>query len=206
VVGEAAALAGATLPPELPIDILVIDFQGDDIDAYDALMKGIRGSHPNMKLTVLTFERSPDYLMKAIGWTVDSYLFKDMPAAALLSAFKIIKLGQQIFPTPFVLSPTPKVVPAPAPMELPALPRDLSPQEAEILRQIVRGLSNKQIARELSISEGTIKAHLKSLLRKMRVSNRTQAAVWALNHGFSSVPLPTPGFANEPTERTQYAV
>ena len=62
----------------------------------------------------------------------------------------------------------------------PAAPSD---REWEILRCLASGSSNKAIARELSIAETTVKVHIKSLLRKLGVSNRTQAAIWALNHG-----------------------
>jgi two-component system, NarL family, nitrate/nitrite response regulator NarL len=61
-----------------------------------------------------------------------------------------------------------------------------SPREAEILQRLLQGHSNKTIARELGITETTVKVHLKSLLRKISASNRTQAAIWALNNGYSA--------------------
>jgi two-component system nitrate/nitrite response regulator NarL len=61
----------------------------------------------------------------------------------------------------------------------------LSPREAEILERIVDGDSNKHISRRLDIAETTVKVHVKSILRKINVHNRTQAAIWALNHGIS---------------------
>ena len=71
----------------------------------------------------------------------------------------------------------------------PAAPSD---REWEILRCLSSGSSNKAIARELSIAETTVKVHIKSLLRKLAVSNRTQAAIWALNHGGSAGPEAAP--------------
>jgi len=68
----------------------------------------------------------------------------------------------------------------------------LSPREHEILRCLVDGLSNKAIARELCITEATVKVHVKALLRKTRMNNRTQAAIWALTHGIN---LGLPGMA-----------
>jgi two-component system, NarL family, nitrate/nitrite response regulator NarL len=62
--------------------------------------------------------------------------------------------------------------------------RGLSPREQEILQALVTGASNKLIAIKLGITEATVKVHLKTLLRKIDVSNRTQAAIWAMNNGF----------------------
>jgi two-component system nitrate/nitrite response regulator NarL len=64
-----------------------------------------------------------------------------------------------------------------------AYAQEFSPREMEVLRLLAQGTYNKQIAHALGIAEATVKVHVKSLLRKMRVLNRTQAAVWALNNG-----------------------
>jgi two-component system, NarL family, nitrate/nitrite response regulator NarL len=71
--------------------------------------------------------------------------------------------------------------------------RGLSPREQEILQALVTGASNKMIAIRLGITEATVKVHLKTLLRKIDVNNRTQAAIWAMNNGFSadSAAVPT---------------
>jgi two-component system nitrate/nitrite response regulator NarL len=72
-----------------------------------------------------------------------------------------------------------------------------SPREEEILKYLLQGYSNKMIARGLGITEATVKVHLKGLLRKIRAANRTQAAIWALNNGYSTAP-PTPPGAGAP--------
>jgi two-component system nitrate/nitrite response regulator NarL len=73
--------------------------------------------------------------------------------------------------------------------------RGLSPREQEILQALVTGASNKMIAIRLGITEATVKVHLKTLLRKIDVNNRTQAAIWAMNNGFTAdgAPIPTRG-------------
>ena len=68
---------------------------------------------------------------------------------------------------------------------LPALGNELSKREIEILRCLLGGQSNKAIARNLSITELTVKMHFKNVMRKIRAQNRTQAAVWAIQHGIS---------------------
>ena len=62
----------------------------------------------------------------------------------------------------------------------------MTPREHEILQALVTGSSNKMIANRLGITEATVKIHLKTLLRKIDVNNRTQAAIWAVNNGFSA--------------------
>jgi two-component system nitrate/nitrite response regulator NarL len=71
------------------------------------------------------------------------------------------------------------------PSSLPSLGNELSKREIEILRCLLGGQSNKAIARNLSITESTVKMHFKNVMRKIRAQNRTQAAVWAIQHGIS---------------------
>jgi two-component system nitrate/nitrite response regulator NarL len=105
-------------------------------------------------------------------------------------------LGQQLFPAVLALAPTQSpaspeadAMDAPVPGAARALefrPEErgvvLSARESQILRCLVEGASNKEIARRLQVTETTVKAHVKGLLRKVRASNRTQAAIWALNN------------------------
>ena len=70
------------------------------------------------------------------------------------------------------------------PLNLPGSSRSLSGREGEILGKLLLGHSNKMIARELAISEATVKVHLKVLLRKLKARNRTQAAIWAIENGY----------------------
>jgi two-component system nitrate/nitrite response regulator NarL len=186
VVGEAPSLNEAQLgrPGHPAVELLVIDFDGDATDTYGVLLEQMRAVRPELKVVVLTGDRSRQALTQAIGWSVDSYLTKDMSAEALARSFQLVMLGQQIFPTKLMMSMMTDGAEARSIGE-PAAPAGtgLSPRELQILRALVNGKSNKAIARELSITEATVKVHLKALLRKVRVNNRTQAAVWALNQG-----------------------
>jgi two-component system nitrate/nitrite response regulator NarL len=107
-----------------------------------------------------------------------------MAADALSRSLELVMLGQQIFPTRLMLGTM--LAEAEGDTRNAALRASsgLSPRELEILRMLVNGESNRAIARELTVTEATIKVHLRSLLRKVRVNNRTQAAVWAINNGF----------------------
>lgn len=100
----------------------------------------------------------------------------DLPVDAFLRSLRLIGSGERVFPADVA-----RRAQAPAPG---AEPRSngahLSPREKEILSDVVAGHSNKMIARHLDITEATVKVHLKSVLRKIRMENRTQAAIWAL--------------------------
>jgi two-component system nitrate/nitrite response regulator NarL len=190
VVGEARSLAEALdqLALGQRIDLITFDIAG--IEAAEPTAEQIdalRDRFPAVKLVVLTGNRSRDALARAIGWSIDSYLTKDMSPEALSRSLQLVMLGQQIIPTGLmsaVLQSAETQRHAVADMiDGPA--HGLSAREMQILRFLMSGHSNKAIARELQISEATVKVHLKALLRKIRASNRTQAAVWALNNGLT---------------------
>jgi two-component system nitrate/nitrite response regulator NarL len=185
VIGEAGSLreSGLDQAGHSACELLVIDADGDHTDAYGPILQQIRAARPALKVAILTGDGSRQALTRAISWSVDAYLLKDMSAEALARSFQLIMLGQQIFPTKLMMSMMGDGA-EPAHGAAAGLHGNgLSPRELQILRALVNGKSNKAIARDLNITEATVKVHLKALLRKVRVNNRTQAAVWALNQG-----------------------
>lgn len=111
---------------------------------------------------------------------LDGLLTYALSADDWVRALRLICAGERVLPSALAWG-----------QRLPARPREndlrsggdrLSPREREVLLQVVEGRANKVIARHLHIAEGTVKVHLKSLQRKIRVDNRTQAAIWALTH------------------------
>jgi two-component system nitrate/nitrite response regulator NarL len=184
VVGEAPSLdaAAAMLDRSEPADLVVFDI-GAEEDCGDAVER-FRRAWPTTRLVVLSADIGRRTLGKAIGWGVDSHLSKDMTAQALSRAFELIMLGQQIFPTKLMLEMREQEAAVGSDIRART---GLSPRELVILRALVDGKSNKAIARDLNITEATVKVHLKALLRKVRVSNRTQAAVWAMNQGLERI-------------------
>ena len=105
-------------------------------------------------------------------------LTDSLSADAFVQALRLIVTGERVFPRDLVLGQKPSV-PSPG-----TKPRSdgvrLSPREREVLSHVVEGHSNKAIARRLGVTEATAKVHLKSVLRKINLNNRTQAAIWAL--------------------------
>jgi two-component system nitrate/nitrite response regulator NarL len=178
---EACALTRDGLRP----DLFVVDIgEGFGADTANPLLS-VREVASPAKLVILTDTVSRSALAKALNSGIDAYLLKDMSAEALTRSLQLVMLGQQVFPTHLAMmllgAPREETVQAEKASQF----RGLSGREVQILRLLLNGASNKAIARELKISEATVKVHLKAVLRKVRASNRTQAAVWALNHGLS---------------------
>jgi two-component system nitrate/nitrite response regulator NarL len=103
----------------------------------------------------------------------------DLSAADFVRSLRLICLGERVFPRDLIVDRNPA---QPADNDLQNGRCRLSPREKEVLLQVVEGRSNKLIARHLGMAEATVKVHLKSLLRKIGVDNRTQAAIWALTN------------------------
>jgi two-component system, NarL family, nitrate/nitrite response regulator NarL len=186
VVGEARSVdeAAAAFRQADKIDLVALDIADWGAAGTAFILDAARAR--GIKTVVLTSDRSPAAIAKAIGSSVDAYLLKDMSPEALVRSLQLVMLGQQIFPTSLmasVLTAARTTEPAAAKAGTPF--KGLSPREVQILRHLMTGRSNKAIARALEISEATVKVHLKALLRKVQASNRTQAAIWAMNNGIA---------------------
>ena len=153
--------------------------------------------HNKPHLVLLASSSDAQWIRSVATLGFDAVLMQNISAEILLRSLDLVMLGQQLFPALLaraLLETTRQVqaelIPFPvvAHARLPAATRDLqseiilSGREGQILRYLVEGASNKAIARELRVTEITVKAHVKGLLRKIRATNRTQAAIWALSH------------------------
>ncbi len=151
----------------------------------------LRGAYPEARIVMLASDFAVDALRDAMNAGADGYLMKDVSPEALLQSLELVMMGEKVFPTNLAAmlfdlnnasSPVNSV-------------RGVSPREQQILQLLVTGASNKMIAIRLGITEATVKVHLKTLLRKIDVNNRSLAAIWAMNNGFTadSAPVPTRG-------------
>ncbi len=185
VCGEAASLDEAMRHIEeedAGPGLVLLDYlsaRADDIESLRRLSAG-EGAP---KLVVLTSELKLDWLMTSLSVGASGYLLKDMSPDAFIQSLRLILLGERVLPTDLAvllvssrLQPRNQIESA-----MPA--QDLSDRETQILRCLLQGDSNKLIAKRLNITEGTVKVHLKGVLKKINVRNRTQAAIWALNKG-----------------------
>src|SRR3954470_13641217 len=144
-------------------------------------LRALREVFPTARIVVLADDLSVDVLRAAMGGGADGFLSKNLSPEALIQSLQLVMLGEKVFPTNL----------AAMLLDMNAVRpqhsiRGLSPREQEILQALVTGASNKVIANKLGITEATVKVHLKTLLRKIDVNNRTQAAIWAMNNGFTA--------------------
>jgi two-component system nitrate/nitrite response regulator NarL len=165
-------------------DVILLDNHLPGVRGVDAL-PGLREASPASRILMLTVSEDSDDLAAALRGGAQGYVLKTIDSDALLTAIERCASGE------CVVSPelTPKLVQALRSTGTPAdeAPVDplaaLSPREREITAQIARGSSNKEIARVLDIAETTVKIHVQHILRKLGLSSRVQAAVFASEHG-----------------------
>ena len=194
VMGEAGSLRegvpaveAAGVPPEL----ILIDLANGGEDEVEQL-RALRDNHPGIRVVILTTDLCTRRLSGALGAGAHGYLMKDIACEALMQSLKLVMMGEKVFPThlaELLISGRSEELAT----EVPARRKGLSQREIQILRCLLSGHSNKMIANHLHITEATVKVHLKSLLRKINASNRTQAAIWALNNGIGDQPADAPG-------------
>ncbi|AWJ84576.1 DNA-binding response regulator [Azospirillum sp. TSH58] len=194
VMGEAGTLregvpaveAAGTQP-----DLVLIDLVNGGEDEADQL-RALRDGHPGIRVVILTTDLCTRRLSGALGAGAHGYLMKDIACEALMQSLKLVMMGEKVFPTHLaellINGRSDELA-----TEVPARRKGLSQREIQILRCLLNGNSNKMIANHLHITEATVKVHLKSLLRKINASNRTQAAIWALNNGIGDQPAEAAG-------------
>ena len=189
---EARAAVAEGLQPDLVLFLL--DHLGESESA--ASLQQIRAGFAAFKFVIITAEGSPSLSAFCLEAGINGCLTGDMSTRALTQSLRLIMLGQEIFPAPAGVLPIEATSHARHnPGQGSALPgsgRSLSGRESEILGKLLLGHSNKMIARELVISEATVKVHLKALLRKLNARNRTQAAIWAMENGYATNGATTP--------------
>jgi two-component system nitrate/nitrite response regulator NarL len=147
----------------------------------------LRDAYPDARIVVLASDLTVDALRDAMNTGADGFLMKDVSLEALIQSLELILIGEKVYPTNLAALLLDMNAPGPQ-----SSVRGLSPREQDILQALVTGASNKLIAIRLGITEATVKVHLKTLLRKIDVNNRTQAAIWAMNNGFTAEGTPAP--------------
>jgi DNA-binding NarL/FixJ family response regulator len=177
VVGEAASAEQAlALIPRVRPDIVLLDLVLPGMPGVEAVQR-IREQHPDVKVVVLTSFSGADSVLSAARAGVSGYLLKDVGPAELADALRAVHAGGVPL-HPSVAATVMHSVTEPA-------REPLTPREAEVLRLVARGLSNRGIARELALSEKTVKTHVSAILGKLAVADRTQAALYAVRHGLA---------------------
>lgn len=169
---------------ELDPEIILLDMRMPDMNGSEVLT-ALRREGAKMPIVMLTTSNEEEDLVECLRNGAQGYLLKDMEPAELVDALREIVSGKTIV-APELAGVLARVVQGDGlnpeePPELPANPfAELTPRELEILCLVAEGQSNKVIARNLGISDGTVKLHVKAILRKLDVHSRVEAAVMAV--------------------------
>ncbi|MFC4351280.1 LuxR C-terminal-related transcriptional regulator [Fodinicurvata halophila] len=146
----------------------------------------LRERLPDARVIAFGDTLSKQQMVQALRAGASGYLLKDMSLDALIQSLRLVLMGEVVFPTELaahLVTGSFSVDTAAERLGINGFGATLSERELQILKCLINGYPNKIIARQLSITEGTVKVHLKGLLKKIHVQNRTQAAIWALDHG-----------------------
>jgi two-component system nitrate/nitrite response regulator NarL len=177
---------GVRRAKELSADLILLDVKMPGMNGIETL-KALRASGVGAPVVMLTMSREDADLSAALRAGAQGYLLKDIEPEDLVPALEAALQGNNVVARELVGSLARLVrgdggpaVPQPAPSRPFA---ELTPRELEILECIADGSSNKMIARALDITDGTVKLHVKAILRKLGVRSRVEAAVAAVEHG-----------------------
>jgi two-component system, NarL family, nitrate/nitrite response regulator NarL len=186
--------------------LLIID-AGDDFDAAVGQVERFKEQYPTGRVAVLADRNRLNDIVSAFRAGANAYFIKATPCDAFIKSLELVMLGETILPAAVlsmvlehedddeeehehehehereaIVRGVRKSAGVSLGVERNDTPR-LSMRERCILKRLIEGDSNKVIARKIDITEATVKVHVKAILRKVRVSNRTQAAIWAMNNG-----------------------
>src|SRR5215467_12095965 len=153
-------------------DVTLMDLQMPDLNGIDAITT-IRREYPQARIIVLTTYEGDVLARRALRAGATGYILKDMIRTELLEAIRAVQLGRKYIPQKIA-----------AELAEHYAEDDLSEREIEVLREVARGTSNKIIASRFSISEATVKAHMKNIMLKLGASDRTHAVNIAMTRGF----------------------
>jgi DNA-binding NarL/FixJ family response regulator len=183
--GEAAVEAVAAKNPQ----VVLMDLNMPRCDGVEATRR-IRASHPQTQVVVLTTYSDDDSIIAALQAGALGYLTKDATRAEIGRAVLAAAAGQAVLDPAVqqrLLSAAVRA-PAAAPAGPAAADDDLTPREAEVLRLIAAGKSNREIARALFVSEATVKTHVNRIFAKTGSRDRGQAVHYAYQHGYADPP------------------
>lgn len=163
----------------LQVDVVLMDVRMPVMDGV-AATRQLRDRAPEIKVLVLTTFDDDEYVSQAMHYGAKGYLLKDTPSDELAEAIRAVDKGYvQLGPGLFEKAMSaPPSLPTEEPPELVLL----TPREREVLQLIAQGYSNREIANQLYISERTVKNHVNSILGRLNLRDRTQAAIFATKH------------------------
>lgn len=187
VVGEAAdGLEGLKRAKQLKPDVVLLDLNMPGISGREAV-KMLVEELPQTQVLMLTVSEDAEDLMDTLKSGARGYLLKNIDADYLVESIRRAARGEAVMSPQMTSKLVRGLQAGGAEVVLPqAAEKDrVSPREREVLALLARGASNKEMARELHLAESTIKIHVQNILRKLNLSSRVQAAVYAVEHGIA---------------------
>ena len=189
IVGEAASGAEAlAMAGRLNPDVVLMDIQMPEMDGIEATRR-ISEQFPRdegPRVLVLTTFEQDEYVFQALRAGASGFLLKRTPADDLIAGIKVIAEGDSLLSpsvTRRLINEFAHTSASPAEADPSGKLESLTEREMEVLQLVSKGLSNQEIADEFVLSEGTIKTHVRRILAKLEVRNRTQAVIFAYNAG-----------------------
>lgn len=162
-------------------DLILLDLNMRGMDGI-ATIRALRDADVQARIVVLSVSDNDEDVVSALRAGADGYLLKDMEPEALLERIKEAATGRMVL-SESLTQVLAEAVSGNRANDESDLLRNLTSREHEVLRGLAKGMSNKLIARKYDIAEGTVKVHVKNVLRKLKLRSRVEAAVWAVNHG-----------------------
>ncbi len=176
---------GLKLAKELSPDVILLDMRMPIIDGISVLIQ-LRKYELTMPIVILTTSSNEQDLLDALKNGASGYLLKDMEPDALVTALRDINGGKTVVATHLTSVLVRFIQGDTTTTEKQGPFSELTPRESEILKLIADGQGNKLIARNLGISDGTVKLHVKAVLRKLELHSRVEAAVMYIEHYYKS--------------------
>ena len=182
IVGEAVdGQQALALCRQLAPDLALLDVRMPELDGL-AATRAIRQACPRTAILIVTTHEHPDYLLEALKAGAAGYLLKDVTRHDLLTTIRRLLRGESILSGEIAARALQRLADEKAHRE-DSSPKRLTPREREVLGWVVQGHTNREIAGKLSLSVGTVKIHVEHIIAKLGVSDRTQAAVRAIEWG-----------------------
>ncbi len=181
IIGEAAdGLSGVKLVEQLQPDLVLLDLDMPVMNGREALGQ-ILSSHPQQKVVMLTVSEDSDDLIECMKLGAQGFLLKNINADFLINAIAKAANGDSVFSPEMTAHLVQSLISPASPVQ--ANPAEaLTPRELETLKHLAVGHSNKVIAKHLNLAESTVKAYVQSILKKLGLGSRVQAAVYAIQH------------------------